>query len=146
VNTGVIVTASNEAELAAVLSNAIAHVSARHLMQVLTKAQILQLSAIPGTAMAWHWSKGEPQRIVELEGTKSMYEKEADQLAIQYLWNTGYDPATYITILEKLPTLQLKNQDRVGSAMMELNNLPDKRPYAVNSSEFDTIKRHLLKR
>jgi predicted Zn-dependent protease len=146
VNTGLIVAASNEGELAAILSNAIAHVAARHLAQELSKSQILQISAIPGAAMAWHWSKMEHQQNLELDGTKSMHAKEADQLAIQYLWNTGYDPAAYITVLEKLPTLQLKVQDRLGSAVMELKSLPDKRPYLGNSVEFETIKLHLLKR
>jgi predicted Zn-dependent protease len=146
VNTGLIVAASNEAELAAVLSNAIAHVAARHLMQVLVKAEILQLPAIPAVATAWHWSKREPQPGVELEGTKSMYDKEADQLAIQYLWNTGYDPAAYVTVLEKLPKLQLNVQERLRSAMMEQQSLPDKRPYIVDSSEFEAVKSHLLRR
>jgi predicted Zn-dependent protease len=75
-----------------------------------------------------------------------MHAKEADQLAIQYLWNTGYDPAAYITVLEKLPMLELKIQDRLQSAMMELQSLPDKRPYPVNSVEFEAVKSHLLKR
>ncbi len=146
VNTGLIVAASNEAELAAVLSNAIAHDAARHSMQVLVKAQILQIQAIPALATAWHWSKKEPQGVVELEGIKSRYESEADQLAIQYLWNTGYDPAAYVTILEKLPKLQLNVQERLRSAMMEQQSLPDRGPYVVNSLEFDAVKSHLLKR
>ncbi len=71
-------------------------------MQELSKIQIFQISAIPGAAMTLHWSKLEHQRNMALEGTKSMHGKEADQLAIQYLWNTGDDPAAYITVLEKL--------------------------------------------
>ncbi|MBZ5499164.1 MAG: M48 family metalloprotease [Acidobacteriia bacterium] len=158
VNTGLIVGASHEAELAAVLSNAIAHVAARHVMRELSEAQILQLPAIPGVATAWHWSRLERQRNLELpginlelEGIKSTHEKEADQLAIQYLWNTGYDPAAYITVLEKLapqklPPLQLKIQDRLRSAMVGQQSLPDKLPYLMNSPEFDAVKSHLLKR
>jgi beta-barrel assembly-enhancing protease len=157
VNTGLIVAASNEAELASVLSNAIAHVAAHHLVQNMTKAQILQISAIPEVAKAWHWSRLERQPNLglginlQLAGIKSTQQKEADQLAIQYLWNTGYDPAAYITVLEKLapqklPPLELKIQDRLRSAMVELQSLPDKRPYLVNSPEFDAVKLHLLKR
>jgi predicted Zn-dependent protease len=146
VNTRLIVAASNEAELAAALSNAIAHVAAHHSMQMLVKAQVLQIPAIPALATAWHWSKREPQGRVELEGIKKECDSEADQLAIQYLWNTGYDPAVYVTVLEKLPKPQLNVQERLRSAMIELQSLPDKRPYQVNSVEFDAVKSHLLKR
>jgi len=146
VNTGLIVAASTEAELAAMLSNAIAHVAARHSVQVLVKSQILQVQATPALATAWHWSKKEPQRVVELEGIKSTYEIEADQLAVQYLCNTGYDPAAYTTVLEKLTKLQLDIRERLRSAIFEQHSLPDKLPYLVDSSEFEAVKSHLLKR
>ena len=146
VNTGLIVAASTEAELAATLSNAIAHVAAHHSMQMLVKFQILQIQAIPAMAVAWHWSEKGPQGAVELKGIKSTYEIEADQLAVQYLWNTGYDPAAYTTALEKLSKLQPDIRERLQSALSEQHSLPDKRPYIVDSMRFETIKSHLLKR
>jgi predicted Zn-dependent protease len=153
VNTGLIIAAPNEAELAAVLSNAIAHVAAHHVMQELSKNQILQISAIPATTTAWHWSKLESQIKglglginLELQGVRREHAKEADQLAIQYLWNSGYDPAAYIAVLRKLPNMQLKIQDRVESAMMEVQSLPEKHPYQSNSADFEAVKSYLLKR
>ena len=146
VNTGLIVAASNEAEFAAVLSNAIAHIAAHHTLQVLVEVQTLQIPAIPGWAMALHWSKRDPQGVVDLEGIRSKHETEADQLAIQYLWNTGFDPAAYVTVLEKLPKLQLNVQERLRSAIVEKQSLPDRGPYVVNSLEFEAVKSHLLKR
>ena len=147
VNTGLVVAASNESELAAVISKAIAHVAAHHGVQMLVKARVLQIDAMPLLeAMAFHWSGKYAQVVIELKGIKSEYEVEADQLAIQYLWNTGYDPAAYITVLEKLPKQQLNAEERLWSAMMEKNSLPDRRPYNANSPELDAVKSHLLKR
>jgi predicted Zn-dependent protease len=146
VNAGLIAASANEAEFAAVLSNAIAHIAARHVMQVLTQAQVLQLSAIPAQAIAWHWSEGESPKAVELEGLRSMCEKEADQLAIQYLWNTGYAPTAYTTVLERRLGQPVSDQERLRSAKMEQQSLPDKGPYRVSSAEFETVKSHLFKR
>ena len=146
VNKGLVIAAASEAELAAVLSNAIAHVAAHHAMQVMVQVQLLQVQAIPSLGLAWHWSKEEPRRAVELEGIKSGFASEADQLAIQYLWNAGYDPVAYVTALEKLPRLQLNAQERLQSAKMEKNSLPDRRPYIVDSLEFESVKAHLTKR
>jgi predicted Zn-dependent protease len=83
---------------------------------------------------------------LELQGVRREHAKEADQLAIQYLWNSGYDPAAYIAVLRKLPNMQLKIQDRVESAMMEVQSLPEKHPYQSNSADFEAVKSYLLKR
>ena len=67
VNKGLILEADNESELAGVLAHEIAHVTARHATERMSKGQLLQFAAIPalfvggglagvGIQTAWVWA------------------------------------------------------------------------------------------
>lgn len=164
VNKGLILAADNEAELAGVMAHEISHVCARHATERMSKAQYIQFAAIPALFVGGYWTQMAIQQALglginlELMGITRESEKDADQLGIQYLWNTGYDPNGMVSFFEKLQQQEKTKpgklagffrthpftSDRIASAMDEQRFLPEKDSYIVNSSEFDRVKARLL--
>jgi predicted Zn-dependent protease len=164
VNKGLILAAENEAELAGVMAHEISHVCARHATERLSKGQYLQFASIPLLFIGGYWTQYGIQQALglginlELLGITRDSEKDADQLGIQYLWNTGYDPNAFISFFEKLQEQEKSKPgklagffrthpfttDRISSSMDEQRYLPEKDSYIVNSSEFDRVKARLL--
>jgi len=108
VNKGLILEADNESELAGILAHEIAHVTARHATERMSKAQLLQFAALPalfvGGSLAGYGIQNGLGLGLNLAvlGITRKSEAEADQLGTQYLWNTEYDPPGFITFFEKL--------------------------------------------
>lgn len=167
VNKGLILAAENEAELAGVMAHEISHVAARHATRRLSKAQILQFATIPififGPPLGSLAGAGIYNALglsinLGVLGITRESEKEADQLGIQYLWNTGYDPEAFVTFFEKLKAQEKEKpgkfagffrthpstDDRINLANQELKYLPPKPEYIVNSSDFDLVKARIV--
>ncbi len=164
VNKGLILAADTEAELAGVMAHEISHVTARHATERLSKAQYLQLAAIPALFVGGYWAQMGIQQALglginlELLGITRESEKEADQLGIQYLWNTGYDPNAFVAFFEKLQQQEKSKPgklagffrthpytiDRIAASMDEQRYLPEKDNYIVNTSEFDRVRSRLM--
>ncbi len=164
VNKGLILKAENEAELAGVMSHEISHVAARHATARMSKAQILQFASIPALFVGGYWTQmaiynGLGLGInLELLGVTRDSEKEADQLGIQYLWNSDYDPNAFVSFFEKLQEEEKTKPgklggffrthpytlDRIAAAIDEQRYLPEKDNYILNTSEFDRVKARLL--
>jgi beta-barrel assembly-enhancing protease len=164
VNKGLILAADNESELAGVMAHEISHVAARHATARMSKAQYLQLATIPaifvgGGQLAQMGLSNALGLTVDLGlmGITRESEKEADQLGIQYLWNTGYDPNSFVSFFEKLQEQEKSKpgklagffrthpstEDRITSSLDEQRYLPEKDNYIINTSEFDRIKARL---
>jgi len=163
VNKGLILEADNESELAGVMAHEISHVTARHATARMSKGQILQIAAIPALFVGGYWAQMGIQNALglginlELMGITRESEREADQLGIQYLWNTGYDPNGFVSFFEKLKREEKNKpsrlegwfrthpstEDRIVAAMDEQRFLPEKDRYIVNTSEFNKIKARL---
>ncbi len=163
VNKGLILAADNEAELAGVMAHEISHVCARHATARMSKAQYIQLAAIPALFIGGYWTQMAIQNglglgiNLELLGITRESEKEADQLGIQYLWNTGYDPNAFVSFFEKLVEQEKSKPgklagwfrthpstvDRIAASMDEERYLPEKDNYMINTSEFDRVKARL---
>lgn len=164
VNKGLILAAENEAELAGVMAHEIAHVTARHATARMSKAQIIQIAAIPALFIGGYWAQMAIQNglglgiNLSLLGVTRESEKEADQLGIQYVWNTGYDPNGFVSFFEKLQAQEKAKPgklagffrthpftvDRIALSLDEERYLPEKEHYIVNTSEFDRVKGRLL--
>ncbi|MBI2820892.1 MAG: M48 family metalloprotease [Acidobacteria bacterium] len=168
VNKGLILEAENEAELAGVMAHEISHVAARHATERLSKGQLLQFAAIPalifagpayGTLGSVAFQNGLGLGIdLALLGITRESEGEADQLGIQYLWNTGYDPSAFTTFFEKLKAKEKKKpgafasffrthpsvESRIEESQKEERLLPPKPEYVVTSSEFERVKARLV--
>ncbi len=164
VNKGLILEADNESELAGVLAHEIAHVTARHATERMTKGQLLQFAAIPALFVGGGLAGVGIQNGLGLGlnlavlGITRKSEAEADQLGTQYLWNTEYDPQGFITFFEKLEARQKDKpgkfagffrthptpESRIEKVQKEISYLPAKAEYRVSSSEFERVKARLI--
>jgi len=163
VNTGLILNASNEAELAGVMAHEIAHVAARHGTRQATKAELANYMSIPLIFMGGWAGYGIRQAagfLVPMSLLKFSrgYESEADMLGLQYMYKTGYDPASFVDFFEKIQALEKKKHgavaelfsshpmtdDRIQAAQKNIQDNLEARPeYVVNTSEFNEVKARL---
>jgi len=163
VNSGLILAADDESELAAVMAHEIAHVAARHGTENASKAQLVNIASIPLIFMGGVAGFGIRQAAGFLIPMQFLQfsrkaEAEADYLGVQYLYKTGYDPGAAVSFFEKL---QAKESARPGSVSKMFSThpptgdriettkknieavLPDREEYVVTTSEFSKIKNQL---
>jgi len=162
VDSGLILAADNEAELAGVMAHEIAHVAARHATRNMTRAQIWTIASVPlifiGGPVAYAISEaaGLAVPLGFLKFSRDA-EREADLLGLQYDYASGYDPQAFVQFFEKLnvekkkPNMVAKafathpmNVERIEAAQDEIRKyLPDRAEYIVDTSEFESIKTRL---
>jgi predicted Zn-dependent protease len=163
VNSGLILAADNEAELAGVMAHEIAHVCARHATKNMTRAQIWNMASIPliliGGPVAYVISDvaGLAVPLGFLKFSRDA-EREADLLGLEYDYATGYDPQAFVQFFEKLNVEKKKqnmvakafathpmNVERIEAAQDEIRKyLPDRPEYVVDTSEFQDVKSRLM--
>jgi hypothetical protein len=162
VNSGLILAADNEAELAGVMAHEIAHVAARHATKNMTRAQIWNMASVPlifiGGPIAYAISEvaGLAVPLGFLKFSRDA-EREADLLGLEYDYATGYDPQAFVEFFEKLNIEKKKqsmvakafathpmNVERIQAAQDEIRKyLPDRPEYVVDTSEFENVKARL---
>jgi predicted Zn-dependent protease len=163
VNTGLIMAADNEAELAGVMAHEIAHVAARHATKSLTRNQLINLASLPlvfvggPLVFAMEQVAGIAVPMSFLKFSRDA-ELEADLLGIEYEYSAGYDPSAFVQFFEKLGqekkhkfSLLAKafsthpmNAERVARAQDEIQEyLPPRSEYILDTSEFENVKAHL---
>jgi predicted Zn-dependent protease len=163
VNTGLILKAENEAELAGVMAHEIAHVAARHGTRQATRGQIANYSTIPLIFLGGWAGYGIRQAASILVPVSFLafsrgFEREADFLGLQYLYKTGYDPTAFVDFFEKLQTMEKKKpgtmakvfsthpptDDRIENAQKNIQEILKAKPeYILNTSEFNDVKLRL---
>lgn len=164
VNSGLIMKADNEAELAGVMAHEIAHVAARHGTKQATRGEIAQLGMLPLIFMGGWTGYGIYQAasvlvpVGFLKFSRAM-ESEADMLGLEYMYKTGYDPEAFVDFFEKIETLEKRKpgtiakvfsthpmtDDRIRAAQKNIQEYLKARPeYVVNTSEFNDVKARLL--
>jgi len=163
VNTGLILAAENEAELAGVMAHEIAHVAARHATRSMTRNQLINMASIPlvflggPVVFAMEQVAGVAVPMSFLKFSRDS-ELEADLLGIEYEYSAGYDPSAFVQFFEKLGqekkhkfSLLAKafsthpmNAERVERAQDEIQEyLPPRSEYIVDTSEFENVKARL---
>jgi predicted Zn-dependent protease len=164
VNSGLILKADNEAELAGVMAHEIAHVAARHGTRQATRGEIANLATIPLIFMGGWTGYGIRQAasvLVPMGFLKFSrgFESEADMLGLEYMYKAGYDPTAFVDFFEKIETLEKRKpgtmakvfsthpmtDDRVRNAQKNIQELLTAKPeYVVTTSEFNDVKSRLL--
>jgi len=163
VNTGLVLKAENEAELAGVMAHEIAHVAARHGTKQATRGQLINYGSIPlvflggwaGYAIRQAAAIAVPMGFLKF--SRGM-ETEADRLGLQYSYKSGYDPTAFVDFFEKIQSLEKSKpgtiakvfsthpmtNDRIQHAQKEIQNefkpLPE---YVLDTSEFHDVRNRL---
>jgi len=163
VNSGLILAADEESELAGVMAHEIAHVAARHATRQMTRAQWANIGTIPlifvgggiGYAVRSVAGLGLPMGFLAFSRS---FESEADYLGLQYMYKAGYDPNAYVAFFEKLQAREKKKAgtlakafsthpqtpDRITKSQEEIGRiLPARQQYIVTTSEFGDVKSRL---
>jgi len=165
VNSGLILRAQEESELAGVMAHEISHVTARHGTKQATKGEIMQLATIPLILLGpGGWAGYGIYEALQLAIPLSYLkfsrdaEREADFLGIQYMYKAGYDPNSYVTFFERIQADEKRRPgtipkifsthpptpERISDAQKEIARiLPEKDEYIVTTSEFDSVKARL---
>jgi len=163
VNSGLILAADEEAELAGVMAHEIAHVAARHMTRQMTRGNWANIATVPlifvggGIGYGIYEAAGLGLPLTFMKFQRS-YEAEADYLGLQYMYKTGYDPQAFISFFEKIQAKEKKKPgtlakafashpqtpDRIEKSQQEIATiLPAKAQYVVSTSEFDDVKSRL---
>jgi predicted Zn-dependent protease len=167
VNSGLILAADEEAEMAGVMAHETAHVCAHHAAREMTRANYAQIGMVPLIMMTGYSWTGygiyeASQLLIPvtfLEFSRE-FEAQADYLGIQYMYRAGYDPQAFVTIFEKLENLEKSKPgimakvfedhpptpERIVAAEREIATiLPPRDEYLVTTSEFNDVKARLAR-
>jgi len=165
VDSGLILHADSESELAGVMAHEIAHVCLRHGTKQMTKQDIVQLASIPamifipyswaGYAIYQGMNFGIPLTFLKFSRDD---ERQADYYGLQYMYKAGYDPNSFVMFFEKIEADEKKQPgtipkafadhpptpDRITAIQKEIATiLPPRTQYIVDTSEFDSVKARL---
>jgi predicted Zn-dependent protease len=165
VNSGLILHAQEESELAGVMAHEISHVTARHGTKNATKGELMQLASIPlillgpggwaGYGIYQGLNLAIP--VTYLKFSRDA-EREADFLGLQYMYKAGYDPNSYVTFFERIQADEKRRPgtipkvfsthpptpERIENTQKEIARiLPARQEYIVTTSEFDSVKYRL---
>jgi peptidase M48-like protein len=163
VNSGLILAADNEAELAGVMAHEIAHVALRHGTRGQTRADIANIMSIPlifvggGIGYAAREVAGIGLPMTFLKFSRG-FEAEADYFGVQYMYKAGYDPNEFVNFFEKIQAQEKKKPgslskafathpqtpDRIEKTQEEIAKiLPPRDQYIETTSEFNDVKARL---
>jgi predicted Zn-dependent protease len=167
VNSGLILNADEEAELAGVMAHETAHVCAHHAAREMTRMNYVQIGMVPLIMMTGYTWTGygiyEAAQlaipVTFLEFSRD-FEAQADFLGVQYMYRAGYDPQAFITFFEKIQALDKRKPGLVAKAFSDHPQTPDRilhtqeeiarilpprDEYMVTTSEFDDVKARLAR-
>src|SRR6266571_5962074 len=165
VNSGLILRANEESELAGVMAHEIAHVTLRHGTKNATKGQIMQLATIPLILLgpggwAGYGIYQAANLAIPLTYLKFSRddERQADFFGLEYMYKAGYDPNSYVTFFERVQADERRRPgtipkvfsthpptpERIQNTQKEIAKiLPNRDQYIVSTSEFDSVKARL---
>src|SRR5471030_2819167 len=164
VNTGILLNADNEAEMAGVMAHEIAHVAARHGTRQASNAQYVNIGTIPliflggwaGYAIRQGMGLAIPMGFLQFS---KGYESEADMLGLEYIYKAGYDPTAFVDFFEKVQSQEKRKpgtmskvfsthpptDDRIKHSQETIQKYLKAKPeYVVNTSEFNDVKLRVM--
>ena len=167
VNSGLILAADEEAELAGVMAHETAHVCAHHAAREMTRMNYVQIGSIPLIMMTgYSWTGYGIYEAINIAIPMTFlmfsreFESQADYLGVQYMYRAGYDPQAFVTFFEKIQNLEKQKPGAVAKAFSNHPQTPDRiehtqeeiakilparDEYLVTTSEFDDVKARLAR-
>lgn len=163
VTSGLIESSDSEAELAAAMAHALAHIAGRHATRLMTRSDLAGTAGIPGfmtgiDCSSHYLCAGFIASPLAWAKFSRDFEAEADYLGIEYLYAAGYDPTAFLCWLEKLLPSE-KNassnarqfswrppiSERLRAARKEIATiLPVRNQSILTTPEFVAVKARLL--
>jgi len=164
VNTGILLNADNEAEMAGVMAHEIAHVAARHGTRQATRGDLVNYGSIPliflggWTGYAIRQGMGLAIPMGFLSFSRG-FEAEADLLGLEYMYKAGYDPESFVDFFEKVQSQEKRKpgtmskvfsshpptDDRIKSAQHNIQEYLKAKPeYVLSTSEFSDVKARVM--
>lgn len=156
INTGLLKAVDNEAQLAGVMGHEMSHVILRHGTNQASKAQLIQLPAILGSAVVGNSMLGQLTQLGIGLGANSVLlkfsrgaETQADLMGSHLMAEAGYDPVQMAKFFEKLNTGEQAPQflsdhpnpgNREKAIEQEAARLPDQ-IYGYQTGDFQNMKR-----
>jgi predicted Zn-dependent protease len=163
VNSGLVLKAETEAELASAMAHEIAHAAARHGTRQASRGQVINLASLPliflgglpGFAVRQGAGLAVPLAFLKFSRA---FEQEADLLGLQYLYKSGYDPTAFVDFFERLEAMEKRRPgtvselfrshpkvaSRIKSTQRNIEELLSAQPqYVINTSEFQDVKEGL---
>ncbi|HEX4276707.1 MAG TPA: M48 family metallopeptidase [Bryobacteraceae bacterium] len=164
VNTGILLNADNEAEMAGVMAHEIAHVAARHGTRQATRGDLVNYGSIPliflggwtGYAIRQGMGLAIPMGFLTFSRA---FESEADKLGLEYMYKAGYDPESFVDFFEKVQSQEKRKpgtmskvfsshpptDDRIKAAQKNIEELLKAKPeYVLSTSEFNDVKARVM--
>ncbi|WP_413458979.1 M48 family metalloprotease [Herbaspirillum huttiense] len=132
VNSGLVLAAQSESELAGVMSHEIGHVAQRHIARMLGQQKqnsMIQLAAIVLGALAGVSKAGGDAAMATMMGGTGLAvqrqlnfsrdaEREADRIGLQIMRDGGFDPSGMVTFFGRLQTASRNYSDAVPPYLM----------------------------
>jgi len=175
VTSGMILATETESELAGVISREIARIAAQHALRSARRPLLSKIlgpavsvaagifSAGVGNMGAYYGINYGAQGLSAIADhafvrSRKQYQKEADQLGIQYAWKAGFDPKGFIAFLDsgtrqkppRIPAAVLQSnpplRSRLLDAFSEIRYLPARSNYGFNPADFQKAKSALTTR
>ena len=159
INSGLILAADEEAELAGALAHEIAHIAGCHGARAWSSME-------RGPAYPWLAEIPKTGGIDSAGGMYGIarfsraYEAQADYLGIEYMYRAGYDPSGLVRFFAKVNEMQKapwklgtvasafvthpQNANRIDKSESQIRSMPDKVELLVTGSEFGQVKARLL--
>src|SRR5579862_371252 len=118
VDSALILSADDEAELASVMAHEIAHVAARHATRALTRKRVCDvvgsIALVAGPAGMGVADAGGLAGPLSVKKFSRDAEYEADLLGIEYAYAAGYDPQGLLDALEKLHVIEMQRKEELA--------------------------------
>ena len=114
VNTGLLLAAQGESEVASVIAHEVAHVTQRHIARILDQQKqstVLSLAALAVAVLAARANSdlgaaatafGQGAAIQNMLNFTRDHEREADRVGVQTLEGAGFDPRAMVTFFERM--------------------------------------------
>lgn len=135
VTRGIMAYLDSEAELVGILGHEIGHVTARHSVSRMSRAQLAQVGLGVGMILApqlqqWAGVASASMELLFLKFSRDD-ERQADALGVRYMGRTGYDPAQLSGVMAMLTSVTSEEAGPRGPEWLSTHPNPENREQTI---------------